>query len=112
MRATIKLLLNKKVKKNYLNIDYFVTLINRVYLNKIFSNLLVKNIASSIIIRDLEFNRYKTSKYIIISLYFSNKNAIIIISLREIYIINKLKINILVSINIIISKKIDIFISN
>ena len=28
IRATIKLLLNKKIKKSYLNIDYFIILIN------------------------------------------------------------------------------------
>ena len=90
---------------------YFIILINRTYLSRVFLSLLIKNITSPIIIRGLESNRYKTSKYIIISLYFLSKDAIAIISSREIYIINKFKINILVNIDIIISKEIDIFIS-
>ena len=58
--------------------------------------------------RNLEFNKYKTLKYVISSLYFSNENVIIKLIFRKVYIIDDFKINILININIIILKQIDI----
>ena len=56
--------------------------------------------------------RYITTKYTIVPLYlprkYNNKNGIIIISPQEIYIINNLKVKILIKIDIIIPKKINI----
>ena len=54
--------------------------------------------------RDLEFNKYEISKYVIFSFYLSSENVIIILTFRKIHIINNFKINILININIIISK--------
>ena len=61
--------------------------------------------------RDLKFNKYKTLKYVIFSFYLSSENIIIMLTFREIHIINNFKINILIDINIIISKQIDILVS-
>ena len=58
--------------------------------------------------RDLKFNKNKTSKYIISPLYLLDENVIIILTFRKIHIIDDLKINILINMNIIISKQIDI----
>ena len=58
--------------------------------------------------RNLEFNKYKTLKYVISSLYFSNENVIIKLIFRKVYIVDDFKINILININIIILKQIDI----
>ena len=61
--------------------------------------------------RGIKSNKHQSSKYVIISLYFFNKNIIIITSSRKIHIVDDLKINIFINMNIIISKKINIFIS-
>ena len=61
--------------------------------------------------RDLKFSKHKILKYVISSLYLSSENIIIILTFREIYIINNLKTNILININIIMSKQIDILTS-
>ena len=69
---------------------------------------------SSITIRELELIRHQTNKYVIQSIYFPRKfkddikNITAKIAPREIYLINKLKIKMLVEINIIKSKEIDI----
>ena len=67
--------------------------------------MFVKIMISFIIMRKIEFNKYKTSKYVIISLYFLDENVIVILISREIYIVNDFKANVLIDKNIIISKK-------
>ena len=64
-----------------------------------------------IMICGLEFNKYETSKYVISSLYLSNKDVIVMLTFREIHIVNNLKINILINMNIIMLKQINILTS-
>ena len=47
----------------------------------------------------------------IIFFYFLDENIIIMILLKKIHIVNDLKVNILIEMNIMIFEKIDIFIS-
>ena len=61
--------------------------------------------------REIEFNKHETSKYVIIPLYFPRENIIIILISREIHIVDDLKTNVLININIMILKKINILTS-
>ena len=54
---------------------------------------------------------YKTTKYIITPLYLPGKESTTILTPREIYIIDNLKVNILINIDIIVPKGIDIITS-
>ena len=58
--------------------------------------------------RDLEFNKHKILKYLISPLYLSSENVIIKLIFRKTHIVNDLKINILINMNIMMSKQIDI----
>ena len=91
-----------------MNFKCAINLINRIIIIKTHFELFVKIIKSFIIVRKIESNKYKTSKYVIISLYFPGENVIVMLISREIHIINDLKTNVLININIMISKKIDI----
>ena len=71
----------------------------------------MKTMISFIMICGLEFNKYETSKYVISSLYLSNEDVIVMLTFREIHIVNNLKINILMNMNIIMLKQIDILTS-
>ena len=102
--AVVKLKLKKKAKFKCLDINYLVILINRFFFSRAYLDLAVKIIISLVIMRELGFNVYKTSKYIITPLCFLSENIIIMIAPREIYIINNLKVNILIDINIMILK--------
>ncbi len=66
--------------------------------------------------RDFNTIKYLSNKYIILSLYFSNKdrkkNLIIAKIIRKVYLINNLKTNILIKNNLIDSKEITIDINN
>ena len=70
--------------------------------------MFIKTIINFIIIHDLKFNKHKTSKYVIFSFYVLNEKIIAILASRKIHIINNLKINILINMNIMMSKQIDI----
>ena len=84
---------------------------NRIFLIKTRSKLFIKIITSLVIVREIKSNKYKTSKYIIALIYFLGENVITILISRKIYIVNNLKINILIEIDIIILKKINILVS-
>ena len=84
---------------------------NRIFLIKTHSELFVKIITNSVIIRKIEFNKHKTSEYVIILLYFSDENVIVILTSREIYIVDDFKANVLINMNIMILEKIDILTS-
>ena len=70
--------------------------------------MFIKTIINFIIIHDLKFNKHKTSKYVIFSFYVLNEKIIAILASRKIHIIDNLKINILINMNIMMSKQIDI----
>ena len=64
--------------------------------------------------REIKNNIYKTNKYIIYKIYLSNKKnknkriIIIKIALREIYLVNKLVVNILLKNDILVLKEINL----
>ena len=64
-----------------------------------------------VIVREIGFNKHKTSKYVIILLYFPDENVIVMLISREIHIVDDLKTNVLININIMILEKIDILTS-
>lgn len=83
---------------------------NRIFLIKAHPELFIKIITNFIIIRGIVFNKYEISKYVIIFFYFFDENVTIMLTSREIHIVDNLKTNVLIDMNIIISKKIDILI--
>ena len=100
----------------YLDIEYFVLLIDRVWLKKYLFDVIIRKIASSIIVRELRSAKHQTNKYMILLIYLlgkfkNNINIIAKTASREIYLIDKLKIKMLIEMNIIKSKEIDILIS-
>ena len=104
----MNLLFEQKFEIGYLNFKCAINLINRIFLTKIHFELSVKIITNFIIVREIEFNKHKTSKYVITFFYFSDENVIVILISREIYIVNDFKIKVLININIMISEKISI----
>ena len=70
----------------------------------------IKKIAIKILIRDLESKIYYFDKYAILIFYIKsvlfNNTRVFAKIIREIYIINDLKTNILIELNILISKRI------
>ena len=109
--AALNLLLEQKSEINYLNFGCAVNLIDRIFLTKAYSKLSIKTITSPITIREIGSNKHETSEYVITPLYFPDEDATTILTSREIHIVDNLKINLLIDINIMISEKIDILAS-
>ena len=107
----MSLLFEQKFEIDYLNFEYAINLINRIFLIKTHLELFIKIIISFIIIRGIGFNKHKISEYVITFLYFFDENVTAILISWEIYIVNDLKTNVLININIIILKKINILTS-
>ena len=80
------MLFEQKFEIDYLNFEYAINLINRIFLTEIHFELFVKIITNFIIVREIESNKHKISKYVITLFYFFDENVIAILTSREIYI--------------------------
>ena len=90
-----------------INIEYTITITNRTFISTIVG---IKRIIAKISIRDIELKLYYSNEYAILIFYikrvlFNNTRTFARIT-REIYIIDNLKIEILIEANILISKRI------
>ena len=98
-----------------LDSGYSVSLINRAYLKIANPDLDIRTIASPITIRGIGTNKHVTSEYIITPLIFpsqrDSKSVLASTVPRELYVVNKLKVRILISTDIIEPEKIDILAS-
>ena len=106
----MSLLFEQKFEIDCLNSECAIDLINEIFLIKTYLELFVKIMTNLIIVRKIESNKHEISKYVITLFYFLNENVIVMLISREIYIVNDLKANVLIKINIMISEKIDILI--
>lgn len=109
--AAIKLLLDKEAESGCLDTGCSVTLMDRTWFRKAHPTLTIKHMASPITVRGLGSNRHQTSEYVITPLYFPGKDSTARTAPREIHIVDDLKANILIDMDIMIPKKIDIFVS-
>ena len=98
----------------YLDIDYLVTLINRAFLLKQIPGIYIRTIALPISVRGISTNYYSTNEYVLLEIYLlgtrNGKNIRAKIT-REAYLVNSLKVKMLLGTNIIGPKKIDIIAS-
>jgi hypothetical protein len=99
---------NRLIDITYWDTSYNTLFINCSWLKKILLKNEIRIIAIALIIKSIESNSYDISKYIILNLRvpsYNRKNIkpTKIILYHEFYIINKLPINILISINVIVS---------
>ncbi len=96
----------------YLDTGCSVTLVDRAFLNGNYPDLPIREMASPITVRGLGSNKHETSEYIVTSLYFPSQDAdMVMLAPREIHIVNNLKANLLIGIDIMVPEKIDILAS-
>ena len=114
-RAKISLSLYKKLDYVCLNIDFNIILVDKTFFKTQTSNVLIRTMIFLISIRDLNTTKYLSINYVIVLIYFNNeknnksmKTKIV----KEIHLINELKINILIDNDFIESKKIKINVIN
>ena len=108
---TIKIIVvfQKTIKNLYLNIECTMSFINKKWFHVLNFNVIVRQIIDFIKIRDIDNREYFNFDYINLNFYLKNKfkkKISIIYIKKNMYIINNLKIKILIDIDIIYSKKI------
>ena len=106
--------LKKIFTKTCLNNDYIISMINKCFFKKFLSNYQIYKTLIFVIMREIDAIQHVSSNYVLLDLWlFDNdfNNLIIIHITREIYLINKLRVNILININIQQSRNITISIS-
>ncbi len=107
-----KLMFTVKEESICLNIDCIMSLINRSFLKKQISDILIKWISLLIMIQELRTETYYCDEYIILTIYLPDNNNWLVIIIKEMHIINNLKIKMLIDINIFILKNISIMLSS
>ena len=96
--------MSDKQTKVYLNSNYSIILINRVYLKKILLNAIIKKMLSLISIREVDSKIVHIDKYTQVEIYVYNTindQVPIDIIVIKIYIVDDLKINLLIDNNIL-----------
>ena len=82
-----------------------MSFIDRKFLFKGFSSIVIKKISTLIIMRGINVNMYNINEYIRLQMYLFNKNDIVKIK-KEFYIVDDLAVKAFVDIDIIKSKDI------
>jgi len=102
----VKLIFTVKEELICLNIDCIMSLINRSFLKKQISDILIKWISLLIMIWELRTKTHYYNEYVILTIYLPNNNDWLAVIIKEMHIINNLKIKMLVDIDILVLKNI------
>ena len=92
-----------------LDTECIMSLINRVFLQKHLSEIIVIKTASKITMCGIGSQMHKCQKYIYLNIYLSNKlneKAVVTHIVHNVHLVNNLQTNLLININIIESKQI------
>ena len=98
-----------------LDIDAEIAFCDRQFFKKQASNVFIRIMITLISVRELDVDKHITVEYVILFMYFSDQKNDVTIKIkiiRKIHLIDNLKINMLLSNDVIESKKIDVSISN
>ncbi len=89
-----------------------MSLINRSFLKKQVSDILIKWTSLLIVIWELRTEIHHCDKYIILIIYLPDNNNQLVIIIKEMHIVNNLKVKILIDINILVLENISIMLSS
>ena len=89
----------------YVDSRYIINLINRKFLKTQIFEAEIRSINITIRVKKIKSVKYNVSEYVVLQIYFAEKNKIILIR-KELYLINDLRTNIFIGNNIIVLEKI------
>ena len=109
------LIIGMKSLSECINIETEITLSDITFFKSQIKNISIRTMTSSIIVNELETTKHFTNKYVIVSMYFSDKNqndkSTTALITKEIHLVDNLKTNIFIENDILESEKFDVFIS-
>ena len=98
-----------------LNTNYSVTLIDRAFLASQCPNIKIAQMAFSLLVRGIGFNKHSILNYVLVSIYIpgtdTSGNRVKTFITREAHVIDNFKAKILIGINIMGPKSINIFVA-
>jgi len=105
-----------KLEIGYSDTGYRVTITNRAFIKRTLPRTYIRTIATLLEVTDIRKDKYKTAKYIITPLFLLGRNkldykVITKTAPREIYLVDNLRANILIRIDVMTPKGIDILAS-
>jgi len=105
-----------KLEIGYSDIEYRVTITNRAFIKRTLPRTYIRTIAILFKVISIEKDKYKIAKYIITPLFLLGRNkldykVITKTTPKEIYLVDNLRANILIRIDVITPKGIDILAS-
>ena len=98
-------------KSGCLDTGCSVTLMDRAFLALTHPGLAIRTMASPITVRGLGANVHQTAEYVVTPLYFPGEHAIAVTAPREVHIVDDLKANILIGMDVMVPEKIDVLAS-
>ena len=111
--ASIALNKNETSKSACLDTKIEITLVDIQYFKNKFKDILIRTMTFSITIRDLRSTKHSTNKYACCFMYFSKKNendqSVLVEIIKEIHLIDNLKVNLLIDNDVLNFEFIDIF---
>ena len=108
-KINVSLFVIDETKSVCLNFDFDITLANRQFFQRQTFDISIRIMISFINVRELKINKHFSTEYVIIKIYFSKQKNNVSTKTkitREIHLISYLKINMLLSNDIIESKRI------
>ena len=87
----------------YLNNDYIISIIDKQFFRKILSNCQIRTISIFVTIREIDVIQHVSSNYFMFDLWLFDddfNDFVIIYIIKKIHLINELRVNILININI------------
>jgi len=103
-----KLMFTVKEKSICLNTGCIMSLINRSFLKKQISDILIKWISLLIVIQELRTETHYCDEYTVLTIYLPDNNDQLTVIIKEMHIVNNLKIKMLIDIDILILENISI----
>ena len=109
------LILKNAEQKFCMNSETFMSLINRTFLTKQLFHIIKHKTTFNIKIKDIKFAIHDNLKYVILNLYMSEKcqkNSATAYLKTEFHIVNEIKINMLIKMNVMKSERINLNFEN
>ena len=111
--AKVSLIENEDSTSVCADIETKITLADTMFFNTTVKNISIKTMITSITVRELNTTKHSIDKYVIVLMYFSEKNnhdeLIKAKITRKIHLVNNLKANMLIENDVLKSEKFDIF---
>ena len=109
VKENVSLIENEKKSDVCFDTDVNVTLIDAIFFHRQNFDVSIRQMITSLTMRDLNISQHQNSNYAIVSMYFvdvKNDNSVKTLIRREVHLVNNLKINMFIDNDVIVSENV------